>query len=107
MIDPIVNKPEPISEVSAQEELRRSKKEQLLKAIEEQKRRNQALQQALGVGEQNNSFSDDSAAVSPEIQSKTIEIKEIQNQIAKLRDQQVYHKAAYAQLEDKARAALK
>lgn len=107
MIDPIVNKPEPISEVSAQEELRRSKKEQLLKAIEEQKRRNQALQQALGVGEQNNSFSDDSAAVSPEIQSKTIEIKEIQNQIAKLCDQQVYHKAAYAQLEDKARAALK
>lgn len=107
MIDPIVNEPIELKERFGTEELRSNRKDQLLKAIEEQKRRNQTLKQALGTGAQNNSFSDDSAALSPEIQSKTIEIKEIQNQIAKLRNQQVYHKAAYSQLEDKARASLK
>ena len=67
MIDPIVNEPIETKERCGTEELRSNRKDQLLKAIEEQKRKNQTLQQALGASAQNNSFSDDSAALSPEM----------------------------------------
>ena len=43
MIDPIVNEPIEPKARTGTEELRSNRKDQLLKAIEEQKRRNQAL----------------------------------------------------------------